>query len=77
MVCLYAPNTYRNQNGSQKVVLSMNEIGKISKITAGNTQTVSAATEEQSASMEEVASSSQALAHLAMDLQEAISKFKM
>jgi len=64
-------------SGSKKVVSSMGEIGRISKITAGNTQTVSAATEEQSASMEEIASSSQALAHLAMDLHEAISKFKM
>ena len=32
---------------------------------------------EQSASIDEIASSSQALAHLAMNLREAVSKFKV
>ncbi len=37
---------------------------------SGQAQTVSAATEEQSASMEEITSSSQALAKLAMELRQ-------
>ena len=41
------------------------------------TQTVSAATEEQSASMEEIASSSQALSCMAEELRETVAKFKI
>ncbi len=48
---------------------------KLSKDAAGQAQTVSAATEEQSASMEEIASSSQNLAQLAIDLRDAVGKF--
>ena len=40
-------------------------------------QTVSAASEEQSAAMEEIASSSHSLAVLAQELQTAISKFQI
>jgi methyl-accepting chemotaxis protein len=39
------------------------------------TQTVSAASEEQSASMEEIAASSNNLAKLAQELQNAVSNF--
>lgn len=63
--------------GSQQIVGSVKQIDELSKRASGEAQTVSAATEEQSASMEEIASSSQALAHLAMDLREAVSKFKI
>jgi methyl-accepting chemotaxis protein len=63
--------------GSQQIVNSVNQIDELSKKASGEAQTVSAATEEQSASMEEIASSSQALAHLAMDLREAVSKFQI
>jgi methyl-accepting chemotaxis protein len=38
---------------------------------------VSAATEEQSASMEEIASASQLLLQAAQDLQNEVSKFKL
>lgn len=63
--------------GSQQIVSSVKEIDRLSKASAGEAQTVSAATEEQSASMEEIASSSQALAHLAQDLQAAVNKFQV
>ncbi|WP_378952800.1 methyl-accepting chemotaxis protein [Pelosinus sp. sgz500959] len=62
---------------SQQIVGSVKEINDLSKNASSESQTVSAATEEQSASMEEIASSSQALSKLAMDLQEAVSKFRV
>lgn len=63
--------------GSQQIVGSVNQIDALSKKATEEAQMVSAATEEQSASMEEIASSSQSLANLAMDLQEAVSKFRV
>ncbi|MBP2636416.1 MAG: hypothetical protein H6Q72_2323 [Firmicutes bacterium] len=63
--------------GSQKIVDSVHDINVISKEAAGQTQTVSAASEEQSATMEEIASSSQALAKMAEELTIAVSKFKI
>ena len=63
--------------GSQKIVLSVKDIDKLSKNAVGEAQTVSAATEEQSASMEEIASSSHSLAKLALDLQTAVSQFRV
>ncbi|HWR06253.1 methyl-accepting chemotaxis protein [Sporomusa sp.] len=63
--------------GSQKIVSSVTRIDSLSKKAAGEAQTVSAATEEQSATMEEIASSSQSLAHLATDLQEAVRRFRV
>lgn len=63
--------------GSQQIVGYVNRIDNLSKKTTAEAQMVSAATEEQSASMEEIASSSQSLANLAMDLQEAVSKFRV
>lgn len=63
--------------GSQKVVGSVTRIDDLSKNATGQSQTVSAATEEQSASMQEIASSSQSLARLAMELQEAVSQFRV
>ncbi len=63
--------------GGQFIVSSVKQIDELSRKASGEAQTVSAATEEQSASMEEIASSSQALAHLAMNLREAVSKFKI
>jgi len=63
--------------GSQRIVGSIKEVESVSRDSAAEAQTVSAATEEQSASMEEIAASSQALAKLAVDLQAAISKFRI
>lgn len=62
-------------DGSQVIVVSVNEIDSLSKKTSEETQTVSAATQEQSASMEEIASSSQLLGEMAQNLQEVVSKF--
>jgi len=58
--------------------LSSNKaVNKLSKDMVGQTETVSAATEEQSATMEEMAASSMALAYMAADLTQAVSKFKI
>lgn len=63
--------------GSRKVNESVESVEKISQKSAADAQGISAATEEQSASMEEIASSSQALAKLAGDLQEMINQFRV
>lgn len=62
---------------SDNVVLSVDSVKTVANETAGDTQTISAATEEQSASMEEIASSSQALAHMANELQVIVSQFRL
>lgn len=64
-------------SSSQQVALAAKEIDNLSRAAAGETQTVSAATEEQLASMEEVSSASQTLARLAANLQGEISKFQI
>lgn len=63
--------------GSQQIEKSIRDIDLISKDTATLTLTVTSATEEQSATMEEVAASSLALARMAEDLQVAVSKFRI
>ncbi|MBP2629980.1 MAG: mcpA 1 [Firmicutes bacterium] len=63
--------------GSQQIVNAVQEIDKRSTNTVDETQTVSATTEEQSASIEEIASASQTLAHMADELQQSISMFKV
>ncbi|SMC99652.1 methyl-accepting chemotaxis protein [Sporomusa malonica] len=63
--------------GSQRIVASVKDIDKLSKNATGEAQTVSAATEEQSASMEEIASSSHSLAQMAEELQGLIRKFRV
>ncbi|MBB5335424.1 methyl-accepting chemotaxis protein [Pectinatus brassicae] len=64
-------------NSSEEVVNSVNEIDIISRDTAAQAETVSAVTEEQSAAMDEITSSSAALAKMAEELSEAISIFKL
>ena len=63
--------------GSQKIVGSMKLVDEHSKKSVEEAQTVSAATEEQSAAMEEIASSSHSLAMLAQDLNQVVSRFKV
>ncbi|TWH45872.1 methyl-accepting chemotaxis protein [Sporomusa sp. KB1] len=63
--------------GNKILVVSIREIDEVSKRAAAESQTVSAATEEQSASMEQIASSSQSLAILASDLQATVVKFQV
>jgi len=62
---------------NQQIVVSVKGIAQISKTTAGQTQTVSASTEEQTASIEGIASSSMDLAKMAGSLQEIVSRFKI
>lgn len=64
-------------NSSNQFIASIHEIDQITKGTAEHSQTVSAATEEQSASMEEIAAASQALTKMADELQTAVRAFKL
>nr|WP_320147318.1 methyl-accepting chemotaxis protein [uncultured Anaeromusa sp.] len=62
---------------SQQIVEEVHQIDAISKNALDHTQTVSAATEEQSASMKEIGANSQSLAKMAEELQQAVQKFKI
>ena len=64
-------------SGAEHIVQAVDSIDGISRKTAENTKTISSATEEQSASNEEIAAASQALANLAGDMQSAIGQFKL
>jgi len=61
--------------GSQQIVGSVKKIDELSQKCASEFQSVSAATEEQLASMEEIATSSQVLAQLAQDMKVVVGKF--
>ncbi|MDR3561134.1 MAG: methyl-accepting chemotaxis protein [Negativicutes bacterium] len=61
----------------KQIVVSMQAIEAISKDTADGAQTVSATTEQQSAAMEEIAVSSQALARMAEELQKVVRQFEI
>ncbi len=63
--------------GSQQIVVAINTINAVSAAAAGQTQNVSAATEEQSAFMEELAVSSQTLTTMAQELQQAVNEFRI
>jgi methyl-accepting chemotaxis protein len=63
--------------GSTQVVKSMQEISEVALMSASGTQNVSAATEEQLATMEEISTSSHGLAKMAEELQAMIGKFKI
>lgn len=62
---------------SQQIVGAVKRIDNLSTRSSGESQTVSAAAEEQLASMEEFSSSSQALAQLAQDLQSLVAQFRV
>lgn len=62
---------------TENIVDVINHIDEKSKAIAGETGTVSAATQEQASSMEEIASASQNLAQLAHDLQMVAGRFKL
>ena len=59
------------------IVMAMDEMDTVSRKTADHAQAISAVTEQQSASHEEIASASNALAEMAMDMQHTIHKFKL
>ena len=58
------------------IVEMVDSIDSISKKTSDNMRTISNATEEQSASNEEIAAASQALSNMAGDMQDAVGQFK-
>ncbi|MBU2703304.1 methyl-accepting chemotaxis protein [Sporomusaceae bacterium BoRhaA] len=62
---------------SEIIVDSIHDIDLVSKAASGHTQTVSATSEEQAASIEEISSASQALAKMAEELQDTVKKFKI
>ena len=64
-------------NGAKGIVNAVESIDEVSKQTAENTQTISDSTQSQSASNEEIAAASHSLANLAMEMQDAIGKFKI
>ena len=64
-------------DGATNIVSAVDSIDNVSRKTAENTQTISSATEEQSASNEEIAAASAALAKLAEEMQQAIGSFKV
>ena len=74
-VGIMATDVEAMERSSKIVVAVVGRIRGISSETVKQTQTVSAATEEQSAAIGEVASSSQALAKLATELQLEVAKF--
>jgi methyl-accepting chemotaxis protein len=63
--------------GNRTLVVSIHEIDKVSRENDVEVQSVSASTEQQLASMEQIAASSQSLSNLACELQEAIAKFQI
>lgn len=56
---------------------AIGDIKGISEVAAENTETISAAAQEQLASVEEIASSSADLSHLAEELQKLVGRFKL
>lgn len=60
----------------EKLVGKIHDINEITLNSSGNLQSVAAASEEQNAAMEEVASASSYLAKMAVGLQESVQKFK-
>jgi methyl-accepting chemotaxis protein len=62
---------------SKQIVTSVREIDQVGKSNVGHTQTVSAATEEQSASMQEIVDASHALAKMADEMQRVVAGFKV
>ena len=67
----------RLASGSDLVINSVHDIENISRNTAGETQSVSAATEEQSASMEEIFELSSNLAEMARNLETTVKRFTL
>ena len=64
-------------NSANGMRSSMDSIKEISIKNSDEAQTVSAATQQQSASMDEIATASQSLAQLAAELQHAVDQFKV
>jgi len=65
------------EDETQTVRARIEEIQKVSTANADGAQSVSAATEEQSASMQEVAAATRRLSNLADELANETKKFKL
>lgn len=63
-----------NRN-SENMVSNMNQVSKITQVTASGTQTALSSIEEQAASMEEITAASNTLAGMAEELQSVVGKF--
>lgn len=63
------------ETGSHTIHTAVSEVFEISKSTAAESQTVSAATEEQTAAMGEIAEASRKLSTLAQELQDTTTRF--
>lgn len=63
-------------DGASQIVTAVNSIDEVSRKNSEYTNSISNDTETQSASNEEIAVASQALAQLAIEMQDAINKFK-
>lgn len=66
-----------NASSTQQIVAELDSAKAISQSTTTEAQNVSAATEEQAATMHEMATAAQMLAELAQKLQNGIAKFKL
>lgn len=77
MIAAAKHNAAQISEGSERIVGAIGEIDRVSKDTAGETETISAATEQQAASMQEMSSASQALAKMAQQLQNAVNRFNI
>lgn len=69
--------TQEMASGTEQLVSSIQDIDRISQVTAQQTQTVSAAIEEQTASLEQINISSNGLVAMVNDLQKNLSTFKL
>lgn len=63
--------------GTESLVVSIASINKIASESNDSTQTIAASTEEQTASMKEVANAAEALATMSSDLETVVAKFKL
>ena len=74
----YVNNIISNINdGVNNIAFSVEEVGVIAVQASGNIQNVAAASEEQSASIEEITASSNNLAEMAQQLRNIIQKFQL
>ena len=64
-------------NNGEQIVGHIRSIEQSSKNSAEEAETVSAATEQQTASVHEIANAATSLAHMANELQKEVQKFKL
>ncbi|GBG58480.1 methyl-accepting chemotaxis protein [Sporomusaceae bacterium FL31] len=64
-------------SGSRQIIVGIHKIDDLSKKATGEAEMVSAATEEQVASMEQIAAASQKLTNMAQNLKETVDQFHL